>query len=408
MIAYTLYSYDARVRREARALAAHAEYTVSLFVLKERKQRRTYLIDGVTVEELNIPKYRGESRFSYLISYLHFLILATLICTAKFIRQEIDTLHIHNMPNFLVFAGIIPRLFGKKMILDIHDSTPESYFGKYEKASSKLLYKILCLEERISCVLAHKIICVNQIQCNALVERGIPAEKIAVVMNVPDDKNFFQNRITRTRAGNETFRMVYHGTVAKRLGVHVAIRAVAKLGHEIPGLQFHIFGLGQHVELENLARLSKALGVENRVFLEDSVSVEQIPEVLKTMDLGVVPNCKNRATVLMLPVKLMEYVAVGIPVVAARLKTIQYYFSDDMLAYFEPDSVDSLANAIRDLYLNETKSIRQSKNALTFIEKYGWETHKLELLHLYKNLLQSDEEGETPSLHQKVMENAQC
>lgn len=104
------------------------------------------------------------------------------------------------------------------------------------------------------------------------------------------------------------------------------------------------------------------------------------------MDLGVVPNRKNAATELMLPVKLLECIALGIPVVAPRLKTIEYYFSDDMLFYFEPDNIDSLADAILYAYNNETERIKKAKNAKRFLEKYGWEKHKWDLINMYNQL----------------------
>ena len=91
-------------------------------------------------------------------------------------------------------------------------------------------------------------------------------------------------------------------------------------------------------------------------------------------------------TELMLPVKLLEYVAIGIPVVSARLKTIEHYFSDDMICYFEPESVESMANAILELYRNKNKRHEQVINARKFIEIYGWEKHQKNLIRLYEEL----------------------
>jgi glycosyltransferase involved in cell wall biosynthesis len=104
------------------------------------------------------------------------------------------------------------------------------------------------------------------------------------------------------------------------------------------------------------------------------------------MDLVVVPNRKNTATELMLPVKLLDSVALGIPVVVPRLKAIEYYFSDDMVFYFEPDNVDSLADTILYAYNNRDERIRKAENAKSFLEKYGWEKHKFDLINMYKSL----------------------
>ncbi|WP_390492043.1 hypothetical protein, partial [Staphylococcus pseudintermedius] len=69
------------------------------------------------------------------------------------------------------------------------------------------------------------------------------------------------------------------------------------------------------------------------------------------MDVGIIPNRKDSATDLMLPVKMLEYVAMGISVVAPRLKAIEHYFSDDMVSYFQPEDSNSMANAILGLYM---------------------------------------------------------
>ena len=88
----------------------------------------------------------------------------------------------------------------------------------------------------------------------------------------------------------------------------------------------------------------------------------------------------------MLPVKMLEYIALGIPVIAPRLKTIEYYFTDDMVAFFEPEDIDSLANAIYTLYRDVQKRKTQVKTAQKFIDTYGWEKHQMDLLRFYDEL----------------------
>ena len=104
------------------------------------------------------------------------------------------------------------------------------------------------------------------------------------------------------------------------------------------------------------------------------------------MDIGIIGNRKDMATELMLPVKMLEYIAMGIPVVAPKLKTIEYYFNEKMLCFYEPENVESMADAIYKLYKDEKLRKKQAKNAKTFLDKYGWETHKMDLINLYRNL----------------------
>jgi glycosyltransferase involved in cell wall biosynthesis len=198
MIAYTQYKYDHRIRREAETLAAQGHYHVSLLVPKETDVPQIYAEHGVHVRELNMLQYQGKSKRRYIVSYVEFLLRAFVVCNKLVLLQQVDIVHIHNMPNFLVFAAILARVCGKKLILDIHDSVPETYAAKFYKNPNKLLFWLLCCEEAVCCLLVHKIICVNHPQRDTLVRRGINSAKIIVSMNVPDYRWYNMNNNINT------------------------------------------------------------------------------------------------------------------------------------------------------------------------------------------------------------------
>lgn len=382
MIAYSNFRTDPRIRRESEALAKEGN-EVSFLVLAENNKPKTYRMNGVNIVELNMRKHRGKKSSSYFLPYLMFLGHAFWNCSKLFLRNGIDVVHVHNMPNFLVFAGLIPRLFGKRMILDIHDSVPETYGSKFGRMP-KILYRLLCFEEYLCCGFASKLICVNEVQREKLVDRGIPASKMSVLLNVPDHEIFKFKARTKDE-NKKTFDLVFHGTIDRILGIDLAIEAISRLIHDIPQIQLHILGEGKN--LQEFDNLSRNLGVEDRVhFSKKSFPVEKLPELLEKMDLGIIPNRRNMATELMLPVKLLEYIAMGIPVVSARHKAIKHYFSEDMVTYFEPEDVGSMASAILKMYRNKKQREQQVSNAKRFIDQYGWEKHQTELFKLYKNL----------------------
>jgi glycosyltransferase involved in cell wall biosynthesis len=387
MIAYSNYLTDARIRREAETLASTQEYEVTVLTLNNCKKDQTYNNRGVIIRELTTSKYQGKSLFRYMLSYLKFMAEAFRWCTRMVREKKIWSVHVHNIPNFLIFAGLVPRLWGGKLILDIHDSVPETYAAKFGNLSRGLLFRLLCLEEAICCSLANRIICVNHPQKDMLIKRGIDADKIVISMNVPDPHIFKlqESRETETR-GETGFSLVYHGTLAKRLGLDLIIQAVARLAREIPGLEFYALGVGD--DQGAFEELARTLEVDRFVHFTGMIPLEKLPGILKEMDLGIVANRKNIATELMLPVKMMEYIAIGIPVVAPRLKTIRYYFSDEMVGYFEPESVESLAETILTLYRDASKRKRQAQMARSFLAEYGWEKHQHDLLKMYRNLYQ--------------------
>ena len=386
MIAYTDYSIDARVRREAETLASHG-FRVICLTTRGGPIPASFVLDGVEIRELGIPKYRGKSTRAYLGSYVRFLLAASAACIGLLLKGELDVVHAHNLPDFLVIAGLVPRLAGRKVVLDVHDSVPETFMTKF--SGSSLVWKALCLEERCSAVLAHKVICVNQPQQETLIARGIPRSKTFVSMNVPDPRIFVPVTAKHPPVAIKgTFDLVYHGTMAERLGVDLIIQAVATLRGDISGLRLHLWGHGD--DLRSFQALAMELGIERSVlFNPRGFPLHELPNQLGAMDLGVVGNRRSVATDLMLPVKLMEYVALGIPAVAPRLRTIMHYFSDDMVAYYEPGDVASLADAIRRAFNNPDGRRAQAEAAAGFLDTYGWERRGGELVNVYQKLLGS-------------------
>jgi glycosyltransferase involved in cell wall biosynthesis len=384
MIGYVVYPFDNRVRREAETLVDSGGFEVTVFCLKESDVARSYSMEKVIVKELNVGKYAGDHRFRYLITYLMFLIKAFLACTGHFLRTRIDIVHIHNMPNILVLAAIVPKIFGRTIVLDMHDSVPDMFVTKFSEKKSILL-RMLCLEEKLSAWLADKIICVNHIQKEITVRRGVPSKKIYISMNVPDHKKFGRIKTRDFRREEDgRFNLVYHGTFTKRLGIDLAIEAVRKLKKQIPEIKLHLWGGGDY--LDTLRSQSAKSGCKDFVSFHRWVSVEELVKVLSKMDVGVIPNRKSVATELMLPVKLMEYVMLAIPVVAPRLEAITYYFTDDMVSFFEPDNIDAMADAILKIYQDTSHGELQAERAKEFIKQYGWEKQSLEFIGFYKGL----------------------
>ena len=207
MIAYTHYSSDSRVIREAEALASLDDYTVTFLVPMEGTKANSYVTNNVNVKELYARTYQGKNKKTYLLSYFLFFFKAFIASSILFFKGKVDIFHVHNMPDFLVFAAIIPRLFGKKIILDIHDSMPETYATKFGK-KSKFLFRLFCFEEALSCKISHKIICVNHPQSEVLIRRGIPPEKIMICMNVPDHKIFNISNPPKTIRNSSSFNLV--------------------------------------------------------------------------------------------------------------------------------------------------------------------------------------------------------
>lgn len=348
MVVFSNCPADPRVRRESEALV-EAGMTVHVVCLRDDDQPAYEVVNGVHLYHVPLRRRRGGGRSRYLMEYGLFIALAGLWVSALHLRHRYDVVHVHNMPDILVVSGMLPRLTGARMILDLHDPMPEVYMTKYNIGADHPVIRVLRKLERFSIGVAHQVLTPNIAFRDIFVERGCPPEKIEIIMNSPDPRVFGKpgamNVPTESDpAGPECFRLMYHGTVVERHGLGTALRAVALLRRQIPGLEFHVFGGGDYVD--RFLELRDELQLTDAVTYHGWVPLETVAEWVPKIDLGLVPNKRSVFTEINLPTRLFEYLCMGKPVVAPQTKGIHDYFPEDALYYFEAGDPASLAEVI--------------------------------------------------------------
>jgi glycosyltransferase involved in cell wall biosynthesis len=377
MVAYTRYRSDARPRREAEALVARGD-EVDFIALGDEATRHDDVIEGVHLLELSAERYRGASALAYLTSYGRFFARALALVTARHARRRYDLVHVHTMPDFMVFTAALVKPLGARVVLDVHDTMPELYQSKFAVSASHPLIRALALQERLSCAFADQVICVHEPHKELLVRRGVPADKITVLLNVPDPRVFGPPRDGTVAPAGSAPRLVYHGTVAERLGLDVALKAFRQVQGRFPTATFDIIGTGDFAAKARALIADLELG-EAVHFADRHFPVAEVPRLIDGATLGVVPNRDDPATRMMLPVKLLEYVHLGIPAVAPRLPVIEHYFGDDALAYYDPGDVQGLAAAIEGALEDPARSAARRAAASAFARRYHWDALKHEL-----------------------------
>ena len=365
MLAYAHYINDARIKNYVRGLEDQG-HTVDVIALKSDGESPLDLRPKGTTFRI-MEKYQGISTLKYAWSYLKFFLKSAWLLTRRAWSRKYDVVHVHNMPNVLVFATLGAKLRGARVMLDVHDLMPVNYMAKFGAKEGALPLRILNLEQRISAMFAGHIFCADHNQKDYLIEHcGVAENKITVLMNLPNVEIF---KPVEFEKSDDVFRIVYHGTIAHRLGIDLIVRAIAKVRDRIP-VKAYIYGCGDF--LPDAMKLSLQLGLEQSIYFSKSFfPVEKIPEIVCPMDLGIIGNRRNLACdKYMLPVKLLEYVYLGIPVVAPRLGIISRYFDDSMIRFYEPENVDQMAEAIISMH-DATQRKRFAIDAKKFYEKYN-------------------------------------
>ena len=342
MVAYASYLNDARIKNYVDALVK-AGWQVDVLALGTGDASSP----NVRVASL-MSKVVSSRAGPYLLSLLEFFVRALFKVSKGSAGDRYDVVHVHNMPNFIVFSALVAKLRGALVILDVHDTMPEAYATKFDLDLRHPLIALLRLEERISAAFADVVITTNDLHRASLVGHGVPQRKIHLIMNVGNPAIFRPRAHLRGDAPGLV--LGYHGTVAQRLGLDLVVEAVRRALPTCPGLRFVVLGDGEL--MPHLRRQVADAGLEDVVSLRGWVAVEDLPRALEPVDVGVVGN--RRQTELrqnwMLPVKMLEYAAMEIPTIAPRLRVIEHYFDDTSALLYEPDDVDDLARAIRAVY----------------------------------------------------------
>ena len=389
MLAYTFYETDNRVRRYAEALVKRGD-CVDTIVLGQEGQPRFETIRGVNVFRIQKRVRDERGPFTYLAKLLMFFFRSAWSVSLRHLRARYDIIHVHSVPDFQVFSTLLPKLMGARVILDIHDIVPEFYASKFKVDQRSLTFRLLVLIERLSVGYSNHVIISNHLWYNKLIERSVETKKCTTIINYPDTSIFCRRPVADEVNGE--FLMCYPGTLNWHQGVDLAIRAVARLRDKVPRFKFLIIGDGP--DREKLKMLVKELCLEECVTVSGVVPLEDVAKLMATFHLGVVPKRNDSFGGDAFSTKIMEFMAMGVPVVASKTRIDQYYFTEDLVQFFDPENVDDLAAKILELVRDSRKREALRTRALEFIQQNNWDVRKQEYLDLVDDLVK----GRTPSL----------
>jgi len=377
---------ETRVERQALALLSQGT-EVDVICLRASGQPATETVDGVQVYRMPVrrSKHKGSGIIAQLFEYLAFFVLAFIRLSSLHAKRRYSVVQVHNLPDFLVFAALFPKLTGAKVILDLHDLMPEFYAERFQRSMDSLPVRLIRWQERLSCRFADRIITVTELWRQSLIERGQPADKVMVVMNVADDRIFHRDASADVSGDDGRFRLIYHGTMAQRYGLDIALRAINLARHTAPDILLILHGDGEYEKA--LQNLVNDLGLRDHVqFSTRSVPTSELPKLLKQADLGIVPYLDGVFTGGILPTKLMEYAALGIPALAAHTPAIASYFDETTVQFFTPGDAEELASCILTLYHDRNRLAELARNITKFNEHYNWSEQSAHYLHLIEQL----------------------
>lgn len=389
MVTFSSYPGDPRPRRAADALIQEG-MTLDLVCLagNERAPRRE-MVNGIDVVRIPIAHRRGGP-LAYAYTYSAFILISSLILAWRTLTRGYDVVYIHNMPDVLVLSALIPKLFGAKVVLDLHDPMPELMMTIFRRLPDSLPVRILQRLEKWSIARADVVITVNLACKKIFGSRSCPPKKVNVVMNSPDGQIFrFQAAHcngSSHRNPEKPFVIMYHGSLVERNGVDLAVEALARIRQSVPTAQLKIYGSTTPF-LERVLDAVREKGLQDSVHHLGPRRLEDIARAIEECDVGVIPNQRNVFTELNTPTRIFEYLALGKPVIAPRAPGIQDYFGEESILSFELGNSEELAKQIEYVFFHPVEATEIAKRGQQVYLAHTWPRQRQVLLGAVARLL---------------------
>lgn len=347
---------------------------------------RAFLDDGWTVEGLfldqpvregrlrtwRVPIRRrqgGVLRYAFEYGVFFFWMFGWVVLRS--IRHRPDVVYVNSPPDAFSLAAMPAKLFGARVVLDIHDPMPELFNAKGRR--SGIAGRALEIQERLGAAAADSLITVHEPLAD-LIRTRLPDAEFSIVMNVPDPQGWPDlDRDPTSRL------IVYTGTVAIRYGLDDLLRAIGSVRDGIPSIGLRVVGDGE--DLEMLTSLAADLGISDRVEFVGRVPYSEIRLHIEGAWLGANIPKPDDLGELSFSNKVVEWVSIGLPVLAARTSTMERYFDEGSLFYTRGGDVAAITDSLRgiDAMPPETidDHIAASRSAL---EEISWSVQRASLL----------------------------
>jgi glycosyltransferase involved in cell wall biosynthesis len=305
--------FDRRVWQEAGALR-DAGYAVSIICPTGKGYEKNYeVIDDIHIWRYPLPR-EAAGVLGYLLEYGAALFFSFALSLVVLLRRGFDVVHACNPPDLFFLVGGFFKLFGKKFVFDHHDANPELYEAKFGRRGP--LWTLMLWLEKMTFRTADVSIATNESYRRIAVERaGMAPDKVFVVRSGPSLERMKIVPPVEALKKGRRYLVGYVGVMGKQEGIDYLLRAAAHLVHQLKRTDVHFGLVGGGTSLDEMKSLANSLGIGDYVTFTGRVSDSALLAMLNSADLCVNPDVANEMNDISTMNKVMEYMALGKPIV---------------------------------------------------------------------------------------------
>ncbi|MEM9008101.1 MAG: glycosyltransferase family 4 protein [Cyanobacteria bacterium P01_F01_bin.86] len=380
--------FDRRVWMEATTLKS-AGYHVSVISPQGNGFDKEYeVIDGIHIYRHPLPP-ELSSVFGYLREYSWAVTWQFRLAHKVWCEQKFDIVHLCNPPDLLFLIAIWFKLLkGVKVIFDHHDLAPEMYIAKYNRID--IFYHALRLVERLTYAVSDYAIATNQSHHKVATTRGgKQSDRVFVVRSAPDLSRFHPLPPQEHYRQGRSYLVGYMGVMGEPEGIDYLLRVIRYITQEKGREDIHFMLIGDGPAFDSLQSLAAELGVSNFVEFTGFMRGQELLERLSSCDVCVEPSPTSAYNENCTMNKILEYMALGKPIVQFDLREGRQSAADASL-YASPNNELEFAARILDLLADPARRAAMgAEGQRRMKEELEWKHQAPKLLDTYKTVAMS-------------------
>lgn len=387
MVVYSYYPMDQRVRREAEILVENG-VLVHIICARKENEKKFDIHNKIKIFRVPLQIKRRGGYLAYFFRYFMFLLLSTALLTQLFIKNRYNVIHIHSLPDYEVFCAVIPKLFGAKIILDLHEFMPEVFATRFDISMDSKKVHIAKIIENVSVRFADQAILPSLIMKETLIKRT-NKKNVAVIMNLPKKDIFKWRDMTEFIKENvleDSFIVSYIGGLNPERELDIVIKAIKFVEKRVPNIAFIFCGTGEKEYVASLQNLIKDLNLEKKVLYMGYVPQEEVLNYVAVSNVSLSPYKIHPNLNPVGSTKVFEYLLIPKPIIVADYPANRKEFKDLVLFYKCSDH-KSLGEKIFEVYRNEEKFKKMAYKAQDVLfKRYDPKRNEKRFVEIYRGL----------------------
>ncbi|MDP1524994.1 MAG: glycosyltransferase family 4 protein [Rhodocyclaceae bacterium] len=394
--------FDRRVWQEATTLRQNGHEVSIICPTGHGYESRHEVLEGIHIYRYRLP-VEASGASGYLLEYGVALTMSFILSVRVLLTRGFDAIHACNPPDLLFLVGGFYKLFGKKFLFDHHDLCPELYEAKFGRRG--FFHRLLLMAERLTFRTADVSIATNESYRRIAIERGgMAPERVFVVRSGPSLERMKIQAPNTALKGGRRYLVGYVGVMGAQEGIDYLLNAVHYIVQVKKRTDVHFGLVGGGTSLDALKQLAVRLGIDQFVTFTGRIHDASMLAMLNTADICVNPDVANEMNDKSTMNKIMEYMALGKPIVQFDLTEGRFSAGDASLYARRNDSIDLAEQMLR---LLDDEALRTRMGAYgrqRVTDKLAWDYEAPKLLAAYACLLPETRQaasGDTPSAREK-------